>query len=62
MFGKAPAGLAALVLSLGTLSAAAPPDEEPTAKMKNLESVGELKTRFNADAGKRRLLLLLSPT
>lgn len=36
--------------------------EEEIAKMKGLKSVDELKTQFNADAEKRRLLLLLSPT
>ena len=36
--------------------------EKSKPKMKDLESVEELKTLFNADKGKRRLLLLLSPT
>lgn len=31
-------------------------------KLRDLESVDKLKQVFNADAGKRRLLLLLSPT
>ena len=52
---------AALALTLGIL-ATAHSAEENEAKMKNLNSVDELKNQFNADAGKRRLLLLLSPT
>ena len=62
MFGKTSAGLAALILSLATIGAAAQSAEEGTPKMKDLESVDELKAKFNEDAGKRRLLLLLSPT
>ena len=30
--------------------------------LSNLTSVDELKARFNADAGKPRIILLLSPT
>ena len=52
----------AIALSVGLFSAVADATEEGKAKMKDLESVDELKTQFNADAGQRRLLLLLSPT
>jgi hypothetical protein len=30
--------------------------------LSNISSVNELKARFNADAGKPRLILLMSPT
>lgn len=55
------ATLTALALTLGILATAHSAGENE-AKMKNLKSVDELKAQFNADAGKRRLLLLLSPT
>ena len=36
--------------------------DSETPKLHNFTGVNELKEVFNADAGKRRLLLLLSPT
>jgi hypothetical protein len=33
-----------------------------TGTLQDLENIGELKTRFNRDAGNPRIVLLLSPT
>ena len=52
---------AAIALAWGNLPSAHSADDTE-ATMQDLNSVDQLKTRFNADAGKRRLLLLLSPT
>ena len=49
--------LATLAL-IGCISS--PP--EPPDYLINLESVEDLRSRFNADAGSPRLILLLSPT
>jgi len=35
--------------------------DKETPVLEDLKSLDELKTQFNADKGKRRLLLLLSP-
>lgn len=43
-------------LALATGCSAAPP------VLSNIAGVDELKTRFNADAGRPRIILLLSPT
>lgn len=48
--------LAALTIALATGCRPAPP------ALSNIGTVGELKARFNADAGKPRIILLLSPT
>jgi hypothetical protein len=48
--------LAALTVSLLTGCKPAPPT------LSDLSSVDELKARFNGDAGKPRIVLLLSPT
>ena len=34
----------------------------PTADLQDLQAVGDLQSRFNADAGHPRLMLLISPT
>lgn len=49
-------------LACVTFGAMAQDKPKDTPKMKDLTGVEELKTQFNADKGKRRLLLLLSPT
>jgi hypothetical protein len=51
--------VATLVITLG-LVAVAGCSRKPT--LTNISSVEELKARFNADAGKPRIILLLSPT
>jgi hypothetical protein len=69
------AGLLALLLTIGGLQAANPHSyvseviariaeagSGPQAKLTDLSSVDQLQAAFNADAGKPRLLLLLSPT
>ena len=48
--------LSALMMALVTGCKPGPPT------LSNLSSVDELKARFNADAGKPRIILLLSPT
>jgi hypothetical protein len=53
-----PRPLAAPLLILSTLACA--PGERPT--LHELRSVDELAVAFEADAGRPRLLLLLSPT
>lgn len=35
---------------------------EPSFPLRELSAVGELRAQFNRDAGKMRLILLLSPT
>jgi len=54
-------GIVASTLAIGT-SYAADSNNKDKPELKELESVEALKTQFNADSGKRRLLLLLSPT
>lgn len=49
------------VLALSLIIAAACRGPQ-TATMSDLAGVQELKERFNADAGKPRIVLLLSPT
>ena len=50
------------VLLLGVLNAVARSAEDEMPTLRELESVDALKAEFNADSGKRRLLMLLSPT
>lgn len=50
-----------LALLLGA-SLAAACGGTPTASLSDLGGVDELKTRFDADAGRPRMVLLLSPT
>jgi hypothetical protein len=38
------------------------PSPPPGLKLTDLHSVDDLKTRFNADCGHSRLVLILSPT
>ena len=54
-------GMAAAVFALGT-TIAAETKENGDSELQELDSVEALKNQFNADSGKRRLLLLLSPT
>jgi len=53
------AGVIALSLALAVASACG---GTQTATLSDLGGVPELKARFNADAGKARIVLLLSPT
>jgi hypothetical protein len=43
-------------------TAGTPTEPSPKATLVDVSSLGELRERFNADAGHPRLLLLLSPT
>lgn len=62
MVGPSGARVAGLVaLSLIIIIAAACRGAQ-TATMSDLAGVQQLKERFNADAGKPRIVLLLSPT
>ena len=61
------AALLLLVLVLagcagGDENVAAPPRTEPTAGVQALDNVLALRSDFEADAGKTRVILLLSPT
>jgi hypothetical protein len=49
-----------LVLLAAGLSAGCSGDE--SGRLQDLNNIGDLKTRFNRDAGKPRIVLLLSPT
>ena len=46
----------------GDENAAAPPQTEPTAGVQALDNLLALRSDFEADAGKTRVILLLSPT
>lgn len=54
-------GIATAVFSTGA-AIAAESDNSTKPELAELESVDALQKQFNADSGKRRLLLLLSPT
>ena len=54
-----PAILGALLLTVG-LSAGCGGSQ--TGTLQDLNNIGDLKARFNRDAGKPRIVLLLSPT
>jgi hypothetical protein len=57
------AGIVVLVVAGCGGSDAAPPEaQDPPSSVRDLESVDPLKEAFNADAGRSRLLLILSPT
>jgi hypothetical protein len=55
-------GLMTVLISMAAISGAQPAADTERTGMDAMESADELKVEFNADAGKRRLLLLLSPT
>jgi hypothetical protein len=46
----------------GDENVAAPPQTEPTVGVQALDNVLALRSDFAADAGKTRVILLLSPT
>jgi hypothetical protein len=57
--------IAALALVLTACTSSGPAETGTAAaasKVAQLQSVPELKDRFNADVGKIRLILLISPT
>jgi hypothetical protein len=51
----------AIIIGLAALEPVFAEDKE-TPEMHDLKSIEHFKSQFNADTGKRRLLLLLSPT
>lgn len=53
---------ATAALLVGVIGAAVWSTDEEVLTLRALESVDSLKAEFNADSGKGRLLLLLSPT
>ena len=55
---RIPLAFALAGLSLACNAVAAPPAQE----LRDLQSVDELRAAFNADRGRPRLVLLLSPT
>lgn len=55
-------GIVAAVASMMFAPASAQENAKDQPTMKDLESVDDLREQFNADSGKRRLILLLSPT
>ena len=57
--------LVAVISGCGQVNGAAPrtnPSAAGTMSLTDLRNVGDLQERFNDDAGKPRLLLLVSPT
>jgi hypothetical protein len=57
--------LVAVSSGCGQVNGAAPRTNQPAAgtmSLTDLRNVGDLQERFNEDAGKPRLLLLVSPT
>jgi hypothetical protein len=55
-------GLAALVAVLALASCGGGEDGEQAAALTDVDGIFELRSAFNADEGKPRLLLLLAPT
>jgi hypothetical protein len=53
---------AALSVVLLLIAAGSAGCQSDTATLSNLNGIDELKARFNRDAGKPRIVLLLSPT
>jgi hypothetical protein len=62
MFRKSIFAIGASISIIALMAFSAEAAEKKTPAMNDLESVNELRTQFNSDKGKRRLLLLLSPT
>jgi hypothetical protein len=57
--------LSILVTGCSQITGAAPQANQPatgTMSLSDLHDLGDLQARFNQDAGKPRLLLLVSPT
>jgi hypothetical protein len=54
--------LAAVMLAVIALRADLQPQPAPAAAIQDLQGVAELKAMFNRDAGRVRVILLLSPT
>jgi len=54
--------LALLVLASSCGSSSPPPAEHASTRLVDVESVLPVRGAFNRDAGKTRLLVLLSPT
>ncbi len=52
----------AAVVVVAILSRPASPPSLNAAGLADLESIGQLQAKFNEDAGRPRLILLLSPT
>ena len=46
----------------GGSGSASPPAQAESSPVRDLETLGPLKDVFNADSGRSRLLLILSPT
>ena len=62
MNGRHANSLAAALTVVLLLIAGSAGCQSGTATLSNLNGIDELKARFNRDAGKPRIVLLLSPT